>query len=105
MLQEQHLIGDDASKTNESNQLLAISYELSSIPLEIESLASVQLSESGKTLSPVDSVTLKAFNSNITLIRNKRMDNNEPSKIAEKHKNYFECDQCKSGFSMFVERL
>lgn len=77
---------DDASDKNE----FVISYEILPIPVQSD--------------SSVDTVTLKGSSSNITLIRNKRKDDGdrskEPPKIVGKHKNYFECDECKNGFSM-----
>lgn len=49
-------------------------------------------------------VILKGSSSNVTLIRNKPKVSTEQTeeqpKIVGKHKNYFECDECKNGFSM-----
>lgn len=57
-------------------------------------------------LSSVATVTLKGSSSNVTLIRNKPKNcteqTEEQPKIVGKHKNYFECDECKNGFSMWL---
>lgn len=94
-IQEEHLVDDDESDKNE----FVISYELTPSPLVA--------TETSETTNPssVDTMTLKGSSSNMTLIRNKRKRSNdrdaEQPKIEGKHKNYFECDECKNGFSTF----
>lgn len=94
LIQEEHLDDDD---TPAKKEYTISDRDLSPIILVAEK------NSASITYSPVDTVTLKGSSSDITLIRNKRRNNNdrtaEQPKIVGKHKNYFECDVCKNGFS------
>lgn len=93
-MQEEHLEDEDTSEgkefviSNESVIPTPVIYVSTKFPDVI-------------SCPPVDTVTLKDDSSNITLIRNKQRSNNDrmPPNIVRKHKNYFECDVCKNGFS------